>query len=495
MAGRLTYEANRSAKIGSFDRRQQEWAYQSNLAAGETAQILTQRRTAQLREAIAQHELDNHRDQIKQAEEIEFFLSGERNPDWMYPIDLQDSKTTNQAFYTWMRREIKGVYAQSVNLALEAARKAERALQHELGNPDLTFIQYNYMSGNEGLLAGEKLFHDLKRMETAYHDLNRREYELTKHVSLLQMAPHELLRLRAVGRCIVSLPEEVFDLNTPGHYFRRLKSVAVSIPCVVGPYTTVSCTLTLLKSSIRTSAALSEGQYRPTGADDPRFSDNFGSLQSIVTSSATSDSGMFDTNLYDERYLPFEGSGAISQWQISLPQSLRQFDYDTIADVILHLRYTAREGGDPLRNAAVAELTGKIDAAQAAGTVRLFSARHDFATEWARFKAATTTPSTPAPITLTLREEHYPFWSSGHLEAVHRLDLLAKTEKNVITVSDQPDGAGNKDTLVKDRSMGDLRVGKLTAIPLPAPTGQFSLYFDDNSMSDLWLTLSWGKAE
>lgn len=495
-AGQLSYEASRSAKMGSYDRRQQEWTFQSNLAAGEIAQILTQRRAAQLREAIAQHELDSHRQQVKQAEEIEFFLSGERGSDWLYPINPRDTKTTNQAFYAWMRREIKGVYAQSVNLALDTARKAERAVQHELGDHDLSFIQYDYMAGKEGLLAGEKLFFDLKRMEMAYHDLNRREYELNKHVSLLQMAPHELLRLRATGRCTVSLSEELFDLEAPGHYFRRLKSVAVSIPCVTGPYSGVSCTLTLLKSSIRTSATLGDGDYARTGADDARFSDNFGSLQSIVTSTGQSDSGLFETNLHDERYLPFEGSGAVSQWQLSLPSDLRQFDYDTIADVILHLRYTAREGGDPLRNAATANLVAQIDAAQAAGTVRLFSARHDFPMDWAKFKSASLSSASPtAPLTLTLREEHYPFWSAGHVQEVRRLDLFAETEKNTVTVSDGPDGTGNKDTLVKDRSMGDLRIGKLTNVPLPAPIGPFTLNVDDNSMSDLWLTLSWGQAQ
>ena len=54
--------------------------------------------------------------------------------------------------------------------------------------------------------------------------------------------------------------------------------------------------------------------------------------------------------LRDERYLPFEHSGVISEWQLELPANPskgdpRQFDYKTISDVILHLRYTAREGG------------------------------------------------------------------------------------------------------------------------------------------------------
>jgi len=46
------------------------------------------------------------------------------------------------------------------------------------------------------------------------------------------------------------------------------------------------------------------------------------------------DSGLFETNLRDERYLPFENSGVVSEWQLELPanpskKDPRQFDYDT----------------------------------------------------------------------------------------------------------------------------------------------------------------------
>src|SRR6202020_1385041 len=54
----------------------------------------------------------------------------------------------------------------------------------------------------------------------------------------------------------------------------------------------------------------------------------------------------------DERYLPFETAGAISSWRLTLNNVFRQFDYSTITDVVLHVRYTARDGGAPLREAA-----------------------------------------------------------------------------------------------------------------------------------------------
>src|SRR4030095_6405314 len=100
--------------------------------------------------------------------------------------------------------------------------------------------------------------------------------------------------------------EAAFDLDAPGHYFRRIKTVAVSLPSVTGPFTSVNCTLTRLKTRIRKSPILAGGAYAREGAEDSRFDDFYGSLQSIVTSSAQSDAGLFEPNLPDQRYLPVE---------------------------------------------------------------------------------------------------------------------------------------------------------------------------------------------
>jgi len=500
LAGRHSYEAGKSARIGSYARREQEWTFQSNTIAGEITQTLKQLRAAQIREAIAEREWKNHQQQIKNAEEIQQFLNGEETKIG----DKKHKKVSTQGFYTWMKREVKGLYGQCFQFAFDTAKKAERALQHELGNPSLSFLQFGYLSGKEGLLAGEKLYLDIKRMEMAYHDLNQREYELTKHVSLLQVNPLELIKLRTTGRCTVTLPEDLFDMDCPGHYFRRIKNVAVSIPCVTGPYTSVNCTLTLTKSSIRKSSLLGEGYVR-TDAEDSRFSDYFGSLQSIVTSSGQNDSGLFETNLRDERYLPFEGSGVVSEWQLQLPanpgnKDPLQFDYDTISDVILHLRYTAREGGGLLKNGAIANLKTHIEEAQAVGSVRLFSIRHEFPTEWAKFKSAKLPAKTStAELTLNLLSAHYPFWSQGTLEAIKRVDVFAKTKEITvdITIADKPDLSDltvKTDTLSKKGpTFGELCAGNLTNISLPQPLGKFTLYFNHNSMDNLWLALAWGK--
>ncbi len=434
-AERMSYEAGNASRIAGYARRQQDWAFQSNLAAGEITQIFKQLRAAQIREAIAELELKNHRRQMKHAEEIEHFLNAEGTE--------KTGKKTNKALYVWMKREVKGLYAQCFQFAFDIAKKAERALQHELGKPELSYLQFGYLAGKEGLLAGEKLYLDLKRMEMAYHDLNQREYELTKHVSLLQVNPLALIDLRTTGRCTVNLPEALFDLDGPGHYFRRIKTVALSIPCVTGPYASVNCTLTLLKSSIRKTPILRDGKYirDDKGAEDNRFSDYSGSLQSIVTSSAQNDSGMFETNLRDERYLPFENSGAISEWQLQLPANpsskgeLQQFDYDTISDVILHVRYTARPGVEP--GAVKKELDGLFNKANLA---LLFSLRHDFPAEWSAFVKGTG----DSPFTATIRKERFPYFTHEKDITITKLDLCGGTK------STKTCAVGNKDAATTD---------------------------------------------
>jgi hypothetical protein len=67
-----------------------------------------------------------------------------------------------------------------------------------------------------------------------------------------------------------------------------------------------------------------------------------------------------------------------------------------------------------------------------------------------------------------------------------------------VTLNDKADGSGNKDALVQNRQFGNLLVGSLTKIALPSavtdPTHPpLTLYFDDNTMQDLWIAITWSQ--
>ena len=379
------YHASQLGTLGSYERRQDEWVHQSRMALAEFTQLQKQIIAAQIREAIAESELSNHETQISNAQDVD---------------DLMRGKFTNQQLYGWMSLQIADVYFKAYQLALDQAQRAERAYQHELGPGATTtpFIQTdNWDSLKRGLLAGEHLYQDLKRMESAYLERNVREFEITKHVSLLQLDPSALVSLKAGSldadgkpqyQCTFDVPEALFDLDYPGHYMRRIKMVSLSIPCVVGPYASVSATLQLNKSTIRID---STGDYLPTDSSDFRFTSTTAAVSAIVTSSGQQDSGMFEPNMRDERYLPFEGAGAVSTWSLTLPNNFRPFDYETISDIVLHIRYTARDGGDTLKKACQASLNAALKALKSqgdekndVGLARLFSLRHEFPTEWNR---------------------------------------------------------------------------------------------------------------
>ena len=408
MSGRDTHDANSASKKASYERRADDWMLQCNLAARELMQIGRQILGSLIAEQVSHREYLNVQTQIAQSQEVDRFLH---------------EKITNEELYGWMQGELSRLYYEYYRFAFDTARKAEMTMKHELMRREVDatdYIKFNYWDGGrKGLLSGEALYLDIKRMEMAYHENNKREYELTKHVSLRQLDPQALLELKATGSCEVTVPEWLFDLDGPGHYMRRIKNVSLSLPSVTGSYASVGCTLSLLRSSLRKSP-LGDG-YMRQGSEDERFVDYVGTVQSIVTSSGNNDSGMFETNLRDERFLPFEGTGAVGTWKLELPSEFRQFDYNTISDAILHVRYTARQGGTQLREKAVEHVQELVEAANTSGLVQLFSLKHDFPSEWHRFVA----PDNTENFTATVRRDYFPFFTQGRSVTIDSVELRA----------------------------------------------------------------------
>ncbi|HRI38937.1 MAG TPA: hypothetical protein PLO50_10295, partial [Nitrospira sp.] len=400
--------ASIASLTSNFVRREQEWRNQLELSQREIKQIEKQIDAAKVRMAMAERDFEDHERQIENARSVR---------------DFMEQKFTNVELYQWMVGQISSLYFQSYQLAYDLAKQTERAYRHELALPEATFINFGYWDSlKKGLLAGERLQLDLERMDKSYLDNNRREYEITKHVSLAQLDPIAVLKLQTEGAREFSIPEALYDLEYPGQYLRRIKSVSVSIPCVTGPYTSVPARLTMVSSRTRVDPKATDSypMVVSDGSTDQRFQFHTGAVQSITVSVGREDSGLFMADHCDERYLPFEGSGAISDWNLTLTSAVPTFDWSTITDVVIHVRYTAREGGDLLRDAALKTIEAELSGIP---LQRSFSALHEFPTEWNAFLRPAIEGE--AVLKLDLSEKRFPYFARDLEPTISKIEVVA----------------------------------------------------------------------
>jgi Tc toxin complex TcA C-terminal TcB-binding domain len=134
-------------------------------------------------------------------------------------------------------------------------------------------------------------------------------------------------------------------------------------------------------------------------------------------------SGMFELNFNDERYLPFEGAGAISDWEISMPIENNYFDFASLSDVILHINYTSRNGGGQFTTEGHKYTQGILPNS----AMRLFSLKHEFPSEWYRF--FNPEGAGDQEFVVNLKPEHYPFFVRQKLNTlkIKKLDLFVET--------------------------------------------------------------------
>jgi hypothetical protein len=395
---------------GNYLVRQQDWDHSAEMAQREMEKSDIEIAIAGIRETIAKEQLRLHGVKQQQAAGEETYLK---------------TKFTNRELFEWLAQELRGLSKQMFNLAFEAAQATERCFNYELGLTESFVRAGQWNDTRRGITAAENLVVDLRRMDSAYLKRNVREREITKHLSLARLDPIALIELRTTGRCVIQVPEAVFDLDHPGHYFRRIKALSVSVPCVAGPYASVPLKLTQTSNRVRveTTAANAAAYAEAPPGGDTRFRYNVGSIQSIATSRGEDDSGLFALELGDERYLPFEGSGVCGTFVLELPQTLRPFDYGSISDVVLNLRYTARDGGGTFRMTVANGLRDQLNVlALKTGRVGLFQAfdlRRDRPDVWSRLKATGTAA-------LTIATDELPYYTSAHSASISDTLILAK---------------------------------------------------------------------
>lgn len=380
--------------VGEYQRRSSDWTMQSKLAGYEIAGTTNQIDATNARIAGAQQDLAAHLQQINYStQELQYLTQ----------------QFTNQQLYGWMIGRLATLYFQSYRLTQELALAAQTCYQYEMDTDD-QIVTFNYWDSlRRGLLAGEGLALALDQLQKAYTDDDSRLLEIEKTVSIRQNFPAAFFGFiwgygsgdqnQGQGQLNFVLPEALFDFDFPSHYCRKIKAISISVPCVIGPYQELHATLTQNGNAVVITPDLGAVKYvaqristsntEPPAPPAGTVRENWISNQSIVISQGVDDDGMFVLNFDEEQYLPFEGAGAVSAWTFSMPPETNLIDFDSISDVIVKVRYTAKDGGD-----SFAQQVKQYYNQQANTNPRLLNATfmlsRMFATQW--FQAMNTPP-------------------------------------------------------------------------------------------------------
>lgn len=347
--------------IASFERHREDWQQQFSVARQDLLvseqQILVarnQREIALMERAIAGLQLDHA------AAVVQFLVN----------------KFTNAELYEWMSGVLGGIYRFFLQQATAVAQLAQLQLSFERQEPALSVIHSDYWTAasesptgesepdRAGLTGSARLLQDLHRLDQYAFETKQRKLQLTQTLSLAQLAPLELQDLRETGRMVFVTPMELFDRDFPGHYLRLIRRVRLSMLALVPPVRGLRGTLTASGLSRVVS-----------GGDTFTLVTLRRPPETIAFTSPVNATGLFELEPEGEMLLPFEGAGVETSWELHLPKPGNPFDYQTIADVMLTIEYTALDSA-AYRRQVIARLGRRL------GGDRMFSFREQFADAW-----------------------------------------------------------------------------------------------------------------
>jgi len=278
--------------------------------------------------------------------------------------------------YNWLVARQELLYGKAYDAVLSLCLSVEAAWRYEIG--DYTreaFINTSAWSDSyKGMLAGESLLIDLQQMENAYLLENERRLTMTKTFSLRTIigasaaaasknpldAWNSAMKDLIAGKPLLfAFTAADFDSSYPGQYLRQLKYVTVSFALSNGfEAREISALLTQTGNTtlIAPDKAGVDYLYAQSKTAPASIKRNLRAQQQIALSSTLKEDGLgygpgervFELMFHDERYLPFEGTGAISQWELTIPGAecrkrlaSRDEDASIIEDIDVTLVYTA----------------------------------------------------------------------------------------------------------------------------------------------------------
>lgn len=340
----LSYNAESYAVVAQHELSMRDWQMQRTTTEHEENELKLQIQGADENIKSIENELLVHDQEVKHNAQVAYFLQ---------------SKFTNAALYAWMKGRLMKAHDRAFKLAHDYAKASEVAYRFERGitNAERDHIQgmHRYWDSSKlGHQSANQLSVDLHELEKAHLDTHQRDHEVTKTISLAQWDPIALMTLKHKRLCQFKLTEEMFAYDFPSHYCRQIKAVKVQIEA--GDGTTVNAILTQQshKTVMEPDVNAVKHLLSPEGTAPLSIRSNWRPNQHVAVSQldqyTQQSSGVFELNFADSRYLPFEGTGAVSNWQLEIPGAQSNFDINQIKDVKIELDYTAKNGGNEYAN-------------------------------------------------------------------------------------------------------------------------------------------------
>ncbi|WP_235845393.1 neuraminidase-like domain-containing protein [Morganella psychrotolerans] len=331
--------ADNISQSEAWRRRRQEWEIQKNNAESEVKQIDAQLEALVVRRTAT--EMQREHLEIQQAQT-------------QAQLEFLQRKFSNKALYSWLRGRLASIYYRFYDLTAARCMMAEAAFTWQTGETTRYIKPGAWQSSNAGLMAGESLLLNLTEMEQAWLKWDHRALEVTRTVSLSKVykgyespviladAIAELLKKGGSGDTPaatgLSMTKDgqlhaafnLSALNIMKNYpatlgnTRRIKQISVTLPALAGPY-----------QDVRAVLSYGGGEKLAKGC------------KAIAVSHGMNDSGQFQLDFNDGRWLPFEGIPVNdnNSLTLSFPEATEDEQKTlllSLSDIIVHIRYTIR---------------------------------------------------------------------------------------------------------------------------------------------------------
>ena len=350
---KMQYLANSLDQGANYQRRRNDWehTYKRN-----------EKDIEQINNTLAIHELQvkASRHSLSQAKKEQEYLKEK--------YTFYRKKFTNKELYDWLIGQISSLYFQMYEMALDMCLAAEASYRFESGEYKTKFIQpVSFNNLYKGLTCGEILKINLEQMSVNRWKKYERLLEAENDIYLSELFgdswPETLTKLKETSEITFEFTEKLFSTYQPGQYYRQIYIMSFNLltndmpenpnhiwlkPQIQGRLTQLSNAL-IHKDDTSTFDYVM-GNTQGVKPSDASYLENIRVGQTVNLSEMWGDNGIagvgYGLAVFDgERYLPFEGTGAVSKWHLVFTNNQKNKEkLKNTVDIMFKLRHTAHMG-------------------------------------------------------------------------------------------------------------------------------------------------------